>query len=129
MTGEVSDQRETLYRDISRAMIHLTHEYTGRGPSRARTSINGNVVLCMLEDTLTKGELTLVKKGYSDTVLEMRFRFQQAMRDDAITEIEGLTGRRVTAFMSANHIEPDLAAEMFVLDGAPMSRTNGERPA
>jgi uncharacterized protein YbcI len=129
MTGEITDQRETLYRDISRAMIHLTHEYTGRGPSRARTSINGNVVVCMLEDTLTKGELTLVKKGYSDTVLEMRFRFQQAMRDEAITEIEGLTGCRVTAFMSANHIEPDLAAEMFVLDGAPTSRTNGERPA
>jgi uncharacterized protein YbcI len=125
MTGEVSDQRETLYRDISRAMIHLTHEYTGRGPSRARTSINGNVVVCMLEDTLTKGEQTLVRKGYNDTVLEMRFRFQMAMREEAIAVIEGLTGRRVTAFMSANHIEPDLAAEMFVLDGAPAARTNG----
>jgi hypothetical protein len=48
-----------------------------------------------------------------------------AMREEAIAVIEGLTGRRVTAFMSANHIEPDLAAEMFVLDGAPAVRTNG----
>ena len=30
-----------------------------------------------------------------------------------------LTGRKVVAFMSANHIDPDLAAEIFVLDGPP----------
>jgi hypothetical protein len=38
------------------------------------------------------------------------------MREDAIAKIEELTGRRVTAFMSANHIDPDLAAELFVLE-------------
>jgi uncharacterized protein YbcI len=120
MTGEATDTREpTLQRDISRVMIHLTHEFTGRGPSRARTSINGTLVVCLLEDTLTKGERTLVRSGHSDTVLDMRFRLQQAMREAAIEEIQKLTGSRVTSFMSANHIEPDLAAEIFVLDAPP----------
>ncbi len=100
-------------------MIHLTHEYTGRGPRRARTSINGTLVVCLLEDTLTKGEQTLVRAGYSDSVIDMRSRFQQAMRDAAVAEIEKLTGSRVMSFMSANHIEPDLAAEIFVLDVPP----------
>jgi hypothetical protein len=37
------------------------------------------------------------------------------MRTDCIAAIEALTNRTVTAFMSANHIEPDMAAEVFVL--------------
>lgn len=116
MTGEAVDQREeSVNREISRAMIHLTHEYTGRGPSRARTTINGNLVVCVLEDTLTKGELTLVAKGHGEAVLGMRHTFQEAMRDDAVARVESLMGRRVSSFMSANHIEPDLAAEIFVL--------------
>jgi uncharacterized protein YbcI len=102
-------------------MIHLTHEYTGRGPSRARTSINGTLVVCLLEDTLTKGERTLVRSGHSETVIDMRYRFQQAMREAAIDEVQRLTGSRVTSFMSANHIEPDLAAEIFVLDAPPIT--------
>ena len=31
--------------------------------------------------------------------------------------IEELTGRRVLAFLSQVHVEPDLAIEMFVMDG------------
>jgi hypothetical protein len=37
------------------------------------------------------------------------------MRTDCITAIEALTDRTVAAFMSANHIDPDMAAEIFVL--------------
>jgi hypothetical protein len=41
------------------------------------------------------------------------------MSADCIAAVEDLTGRTVIAFMSANHIDPDLAAEPFVL--APRS--------
>jgi hypothetical protein len=37
------------------------------------------------------------------------------MREDFTTEIEALTGRRVTAFLSDNHIDPDVAIECFQL--------------
>jgi uncharacterized protein YbcI len=113
---DAPERESTLHRDISRAMIALTHEYTGRGPTRARTTINGTLVVVLLEDILTKGEKTLVTKGHAESVGSMRFHFQQAMGDDAAAAVERLTGRNVVAFLSANHIDPDLAAEVFVLD-------------
>jgi uncharacterized protein YbcI len=73
-------------------------------------------VAVLLEDTLTKGERRLVDKGREHRVIDLRHDFQDAMREDAIASVEQLTGRKVTAFMSANHIDPDLEAEIFVLD-------------
>jgi uncharacterized protein YbcI len=101
---------------ISNAIRQLVADYTGRGPTRARTTIRDNVVVVLLEDTLTKGERRLVAKGRDHRVIDYRREFQDAMRDDAIASVEQLTGRTVTAFMSANHIDPDLAAEVFVLE-------------
>src|SRR5688572_2000245 len=101
---------------ISNAIRQLVAEYTGRGPTRARTSIRDNVVVVLLEDNLTKGERRLVTKGRDHRVIDYRREFQDAMREDAIESVEQLTGRKVAAFMSANHIDPDLAAEVFVLE-------------
>lgn len=103
---------------ISTVMVQLVRDYTGRGPTKARTTIRDNVVLVMLEDTLTKGEQALVAYGSADKVLDVRVEFQNAMREEAIGVVGQLTGRTVIAMMSANHIEPDLGAEVFVLDGA-----------
>ena len=102
---------------ISDAVVTLLAEYTGRGPTKAHTSIRNDVVVVLLHDTLTKGERALVDRGRSEKVLDLREEYQAAMRDDAIAAVARLTGRSVTAFMSSNHIDPDLAAEMFVLDG------------
>ncbi|HWF36307.1 MAG TPA: Na-translocating system protein MpsC family protein [Solirubrobacteraceae bacterium] len=104
---------------ISNSIVGLLREYTGRGPTRARTTIRDNVVLVMLEQTLTKGEKSLVAKGREDKVLEIRHEFQNAMRDESSTKIAELTGRKVVAFLSANHVNPDLGAEIFLLDGPP----------
>jgi uncharacterized protein YbcI len=38
------------------------------------------------------------------------------MQADVSREIEELTGRKVIGFMSDNHIDPDLAVEVFVLE-------------
>jgi len=39
------------------------------------------------------------------------------MRDDLIAVVEELTGRRVIAFLSDNHMDPDIAVETFVTEG------------
>jgi uncharacterized protein YbcI len=109
---------------ISNAMVQLLHEYTGRGPTRARTTISDELIVCVLADTLTKSERRLVDGGEERLVLQERSTFQRLMREEAIGAIESLSGRTVAAFMSNNHIEPDLAVETFVL--APQS---GEEPA
>ena len=104
---------------ISSAIVRLLREYTGRGPTKARTTIRDNVVVVMLEQTLTKGEQSLAAKGRGEKVLEIRHEFQEAMREESSATIAALTGRTVTAMLSANHLDPDLAAEIYVLDQAP----------
>jgi uncharacterized protein YbcI len=101
---------------ISTSAVRLLHEYTGRGPTKAKTLINENVVTLLLADTLTKGERKLVENGHSDRVLQLRHDYQLVMRDDLVGIVEGQLDRKVIAFMSQNHIDPDLAVEVFVLE-------------
>jgi uncharacterized protein YbcI len=100
---------------ISNAMVALLREHTGRGPTRVRTILNEDVVLVMLEDLLTRAETRLVEGGRMDEVMGLRKSIQEAMQRDFVDAIERLTGRKVRAFMSTNHANPDLAAELFVL--------------
>jgi uncharacterized protein YbcI len=122
MAAQAESERPTgssLSVAISNAIVGFLREYTGRGPSKARTTIRDNVVLVILEDTLTKGEQVLVDKGRKQQVLSLRHEYQDAMREESSERIAELTGRNVIAFMSANHVDPDMAAEIYVLDGAP----------
>ena len=117
------DQREGSAPMISTAAVQLLHEYTGRGPTKAKTLINDDVVTLVLADTLTKGERTLVDNGRSERVLQVRHDYQVTMREDLVAIVERQLDRKVIAFMSQNHIDPDLAVEVFVLD------PDGRRPA
>jgi uncharacterized protein YbcI len=117
MTGlRESPKGGELNAAISNAVVGLVREHVGRGPTKARTIHSGKLVLCVLEDTMTKGERTLASGGQEDFVLRMRHALQTVMQSDLTAAVEELTDRKVVAFMSTNHIEPDLAAELFVLD-------------
>ena len=100
---------------ISNLTVRLLSQYTGRGPTKARTFFNEDMVTVVLQDTLTKAERTLVDKDRRDLVLVTRTTFQEVMGDDLIAGIQEITGRTVIAFMSANHIDPDFAIETFIL--------------
>ena len=100
---------------ISNMVVRTMSEYTGRGPTKARTHLSDDVVTVVLQDTLTKGERSLVSDGLDELVLTMRKAFQRTMRHDLTHGIEEILGRRVAAFMSDNHIDPDVAVEVFVL--------------
>jgi uncharacterized protein YbcI len=104
---------------ISREMVRLMSRYTGRGPTKARATVNTNLVVVVFEDTLTRGELNLVSAGQADSVIRMRRSFQSLMRDDAIAIVEGLTGRKVRALLSDVDPAQDVAAELFVLERLP----------
>jgi uncharacterized protein YbcI len=108
---------------ISNHVVRVIAEYTGRGPTKARTSISDRLVTVLLQDTLTKGERTLVRDGERDRVLDTRKAYQSTMRERLVSGVEEILGQKVVAFMSDNHIEPDMAIEAFVL--APASPSNG----
>ncbi|MGD1049960.1 MAG: Na-translocating system protein MpsC family protein [Solirubrobacteraceae bacterium] len=113
--GEGSAGHGVLAAAISNGMVSLMHRYTGRGPVRARTTIDENLVVCVLGDTLTKAEQHLVDAGRTKMVLRGRRAMQDTLAADAIALVSELTKREVVAFMSNNHIAPDLAVETFVL--------------
>ncbi len=100
---------------ISNHVVRTMSEYTGRGPTKGRTYINDDVVTVVLRDTLTKGERSLVSDDLDELVLTMRKAFQGTMRHDLIDGIETILGRKVSAFLSDNHIDPDVAVEVFLL--------------
>jgi uncharacterized protein YbcI len=100
---------------ISSGVVSVVREYTGRGPTKARTTIDHDTVIVMMADALTKSERKLSEDGKSALVHEIRHQFQGTMAEALIAVVETALEREVVAFMSANHLDPDMAAEVFVL--------------
>lgn len=114
------EQREraplSLPAELSRTTVAILREHTGRGANSARTVIDHDSVMVILGDTLLKSERTLVEAGEDEFVLEERSKFQRTMRNDLVAAVERIVGRPVKAFMSANHIDPDIGVEVFILE-------------
>ena len=114
-TSEPSREQSPAAR-ISNHCVKTLNAYTGRGPTRSWTYINDELVATVLRDTLTKGELSLVADGRALLVRDMRKAYQDTMGKELVAGVEEITGRKVIAFLSDNHIDPDIAVESFVLE-------------
>ena len=101
---------------ISNAMTKLHRERYGRGPNSVRTVVGHDHVICFLEDIYTPAEQTLLEAGEAGAVIEMRLAFQRAMQSPFTEMVESITGRKVRAFLSQTHIDPDISCEIFVLE-------------
>jgi uncharacterized protein YbcI len=121
MDTEPSRHDGELAAAISNSVVKTLSRSTGRGPTKAKATLGANAVFVVLQDTLTIGERTLADAGEGQAVLDLRKRWQRVMQADMSREIEELTGRKVVGFMSDNHIDPDLAVEVFVLEPLPQT--------
>jgi uncharacterized protein YbcI len=115
MPGCAPPAGDVLTREISAAIVALYAEVYGHGRTTARTFINDDVVVCILEDILSSSELRLVADGGKGAVIDGRVAFQADREDDFSAAVERLTLRRVVAFLSANQTSPGIACEMFFL--------------
>ena len=100
---------------ISEGIVALLKEYYGVGPTRAKTYIHDDLVVCLLRGGFTRVERTLLEGGRAGAVIEQRMAFQDVMRTRFIAVIETATGRQVIGFMSGNQQDPDMICEVFVL--------------
>ena len=83
----------------------------------AKTHVLDDMVVCVLRDGFTAIEQTMVDSGESDRIVAIRHDFQRMMSAKFTGVVEELTGRKVAAFLSQAHIEPDLTLEVFFVDG------------
>ena len=101
---------------VANAITRLHRQHYGRGAASARTVMGRDHVVVFMEDIYTTAERTLIDDGKFETVRATRKAFQLTLAGAFTAAVEELTGRRVIAFMSEVHIDPDVSAELFVLE-------------
>jgi uncharacterized protein YbcI len=119
LDGSGSEATVSRPLEISNSVSRLHKEFVGRGPTNSRTTIDGNMVVCLLEGGYTRAEQTLTANDKGDLVAAGRLGLQDAMRKAMIAAVEQTMGRRVESFMSANDLEQNLQVEVFVLAPEP----------
>jgi uncharacterized protein YbcI len=102
--------------EISTGLVQLHSRYYGKGPTKAKTHLVGDTIVCILRGGFTTVERTLLDTGETESVYQMRRSFQQAMEEEFRQVVETATGRNVIAYMSTINFDPDLAVEIFVLE-------------
>ncbi len=100
---------------VSDGLVALLKEFYGRGPTRAKSYYQDDLVVCVLRGGFSRVEQTLLEGGRGDAVIQQRMEFQELMRGRFTGVVEQATGRPVIGFMSGNQQHPDLMCEVFVL--------------
>src|SRR5438270_3507903 len=114
----------SLSLQVSNAVGRLHKEFVGRGPTKVRTYIHDDLIVCVLEGGFTRAEQTIRAHSGDTLVIEMRLRLQAAMRSAIVDTVEGIVGRSVRSFMSANDPSQGLQVELML-----MSATAHEEPS
>jgi uncharacterized protein YbcI len=113
---ETSHPRGAIAAAISDGLVRLHKRYYGKGPTKAKTYLVNDTVVAILRDVLTTVEQTLIEQGEQDAVYDVRRSFQAAMEAPFRAVVEEATGRRVRAYISGVHTDPDISLEVFVLE-------------
>ena len=100
---------------VSDGMVALLKEFYGRGPTRAKSYYQDDLVVCVLRGGFSRVEQTLLEGGRGSAVIQQRMEFQELMRERFVSVIEEAVGRPVIGFMSGNQQHPDLMCEVFIL--------------
>jgi uncharacterized protein YbcI len=102
--------------EVTKGLVSLHRRFYGKGPTKAKTYLVDDMVVCLLEGGFTTVERTLIDERDVEAVLRVRRSFQRAMEDQFTSVVEGSVGRKVIAYMSQIHADPDLAVELFLLE-------------
>jgi uncharacterized protein YbcI len=107
-----------LLTTISTSIVGIQREHYGRGPMKAKTYVLDDIIVVVMRGSgFTPLEQTIMDSGQPDRVIAMREDFQRVMAAKYRQKIEELTGRKVLAFLSQAHVEPDITMEIFFVDG------------
>jgi uncharacterized protein YbcI len=109
--------------EVTNAIVRLHRQHYGKGPTRSKSYLVDDVMICVMQDVLTVVERTLAEAGEHDHVRDTRLAFADAMRDRFAEEVERIVGRRVLGFTTQVLVTRGVVIEMFVLE--PVSSPPG----
>ncbi len=114
----------SLQLEIANAVVRANKELFGRGPTKARVIIHGDIVVCMLAECQTRAERTLIQNGRHEAVAQFRNEMHSVACPKLTRIVEALTGRRVAACIPGIDLEADEQVLTFRLDGPSTRETN-----
>lgn len=106
--------------EITTQLVGLLRRQTGRGPTKAKAAVSSDLVLVTLADCLTTAETQVVAAGHGDLAVSTRRVLYDGIRAEATAIVEELNNSHVTAYLAAQHGDPDLAILVFYLSAAPL---------
>jgi uncharacterized protein YbcI len=115
---DAATERGELLAEISRSIVQLHKESFGKGPTKARTYLSDDLLVCVLQGGFHEGERTLLEHGQEEAVVQQRDAFQEALRDRFVELIERLVERKVVSFISGMDTATETSAEVFVLESS-----------
>lgn len=102
--------------EISNAMVHLYKTAFGRGPTHARARFAGaDVMVVLLQDTMTVSERRLVSLGQHERLREHRLLLHDTVEDEMRSVVERVLARPTLALISGIDTRRDVAVETFLL--------------
>jgi uncharacterized protein YbcI len=115
--GTEEERTGLLMVEVSNAMVRLYKDLFGRGPTKTRTSYAGpDLLVTTLENSLTRIERSMVEADEHERLRDLRMHFQYLGEDDFVDAVEGITGRKVRAFVSGIDTKSDVSSELFYLE-------------
>jgi uncharacterized protein YbcI len=107
---------EQVERGLARELVRIHEESYGKGAREARIHLLEDTVICILDGLeLLPNEEFLIDNGKADAVVDIRFRYQQAIETTFRAAVERATGRRVVSFASITKLNPNYVVEIFRL--------------
>jgi uncharacterized protein YbcI len=107
-----------LLAEVTNAIVRLHRLHYGKGPTRSKSFLLDDVLVCVMRDAFTTVERTLIAAGEEAKVREARLAFQDAMQDEFKEAVERIMGRPVAGLTSQVLVDQGMAVEVFVLSRA-----------
>jgi uncharacterized protein YbcI len=104
--------------EVGRRLAAVQAHYYGHPPGGVFCQISSRFVVVLLRETFSQAERTLIERGESAGIQEIRRKFQQTMSQEFTAIVEQVTGQQVETFVSDTSLENDTSVEVFVLAGA-----------
>lgn len=111
---------------ISNELVRLLRRHTGRGPTKAKTTLSPDLVVTTLTGCLTTAETRLASAGHGELVDRARHELHRGMGAEAIAIVEESTHRSVSAFLSDQNHDPDVAIIVFIMAPSGLSAVESQ---